>query len=192
MAYGPGQAYPPQPALPGVGRTGTGPLVNPSWLASTADRERTASVLRAGFTEGRLDRDELDERVAQAYAARTYAELWALTADLPAGPLPYPDQAPLPVGYSPLGYGPQPGAAALTGSSDVTGSWRSGAALLALALVIFTMAALVTAILTAHAQTGVVAPFTQVGTVPYQTNLLPAYRADTDGLHSEIRAPSAP
>ena len=47
-------------------------------------------VLRAGFTEGRLTQDELDDRVARAYAARTYGQLWELTSDLPAGALPYP------------------------------------------------------------------------------------------------------
>ena len=88
MAYGPGQAYSPQPARPGptqLGPAGAGPMVNPSWLAATADRERTVGTLRAGFAEGRLSQDELDERIAQAYAARTYADLWALTADLPIG-----------------------------------------------------------------------------------------------------------
>ena len=84
MAYGPGQAYPPQPPVPESGG------INPAWLAASADRERAVGVLRAGFTEGRLTQDELDERVAEAYAARTYGQLWALTADLPVGALPYP------------------------------------------------------------------------------------------------------
>ena len=64
--------------------------INPAWLAASADRERAVGVLRAGFTEGRLTQEELDDRVAQAYAARTYGQLWALTADLPAGALPGP------------------------------------------------------------------------------------------------------
>ncbi len=64
--------------------------MNPAWLAASADRERAVGVLRAGFTEGRLTQEELDERVAEAYAGRTYGDLWALIADLPAGPLPYP------------------------------------------------------------------------------------------------------
>ena len=88
MAYGPGQAFPPVPAVPAsTGFTGV-PGINPAWLAGSADRERTVGVLRAAFTEGRLNQDELDDRVARAYAARTYGELAALTADLPAGPLP--------------------------------------------------------------------------------------------------------
>lgn len=35
--------------------------------------------------QGRLGKDELNARVGQALAARTYADLAALTADLPAG-----------------------------------------------------------------------------------------------------------
>ncbi len=56
--------------------------------ASSADRERTVDVLKAGFTEGRLTQDEYNDRMGRAYASRTYGELMALTADLPAGPLP--------------------------------------------------------------------------------------------------------
>jgi hypothetical protein len=56
--------------------------------AASADRERAVDVLKAGFTEGRLTQDEYNERISQAYAARTYGELAAITADLPAGALP--------------------------------------------------------------------------------------------------------
>jgi hypothetical protein len=56
--------------------------------AASADRERAVDVLKAGFAEGRLTQDEYNERMNQAYAARTYAELSALTADLPAGAVP--------------------------------------------------------------------------------------------------------
>lgn len=39
------------------------------WLrASTADRERAVDVLKAGFAEGRLTKDEYDDRVSQAGA----------------------------------------------------------------------------------------------------------------------------
>jgi hypothetical protein len=86
VAYGPGQVY---PAVAGMG---TAPAVNPAWLAASADRERAVGVLRAGFAEGRLTQDELTDRVARVYASRTYRELWALTADLPSGPLPVPSR----------------------------------------------------------------------------------------------------
>jgi len=53
--------------------------------ASHADREQVIGTLKAAFVQGRLDRDEFDLRVSQAFASRTYAELAAVTADLPAG-----------------------------------------------------------------------------------------------------------
>ena len=55
--------------------------------ASAADRERAIDVLKAAFAEGRLTREEHEARVERAYRSRTYADLAALTADLPAGPL---------------------------------------------------------------------------------------------------------
>jgi hypothetical protein len=55
--------------------------------ASAADRERAIDVLKAAFAEGRLTREEHVTRVQSAYCSRTYADLAALSADLPAGPL---------------------------------------------------------------------------------------------------------
>jgi Domain of unknown function (DUF1707) len=52
--------------------------------ASHADREQVVGTLKAAFVQGRLDREEFDLRVGQALAAKTYADLAALTADLPA------------------------------------------------------------------------------------------------------------
>ena len=54
-------------------------------MASDADREKVVDMLKAAFARGRLTKEELDLRVGQAFAARTYADLAALTADLPAG-----------------------------------------------------------------------------------------------------------
>ena len=51
--------------------------------ASHADRERVIDTLKAAFVQGRLTKDELDQRVGQAFASKTYAELAALGADLP-------------------------------------------------------------------------------------------------------------
>ena len=56
----------------------------PAIRASDAERERVASALSAHAGEGRLTVEELDERTAAAYSARTLPELAALTADLPA------------------------------------------------------------------------------------------------------------
>ena len=53
--------------------------------ASHADREQVVGTLKAAFVQGRLTKDELDARAGQVFAARTYAELAVVTADLPAG-----------------------------------------------------------------------------------------------------------
>jgi hypothetical protein len=52
-------------------------------LASDAERERVALVLRDAAAEGRLTLEELSDRVAAAYSSRTSTELDALTGDLP-------------------------------------------------------------------------------------------------------------
>lgn len=52
--------------------------------ASRLDRERVIELLKAAFVQERLTQDELDTRVGQALASRTYADLAALTADIPA------------------------------------------------------------------------------------------------------------
>ena len=54
--------------------------------ASTADRDRSLEVIKASFVEGRLTKEELDLRVGQVLVSRFFAELMALTADLPVGP----------------------------------------------------------------------------------------------------------
>ena len=76
------------------------PGMNPAMRAASADRERAVDVLKAGFAEGRLTQDEYNERMNQAYAARTYAELAAITADLPAGAIP--TVYPMPVYQPPV------------------------------------------------------------------------------------------
>jgi Domain of unknown function (DUF1707) len=60
--------------------------------ASHADREHAIEVLKDAFVQDRLTKDELDTRVGQAFASRTYAELAAVTADIPAGPAAAPPQ----------------------------------------------------------------------------------------------------
>ncbi len=56
------------------------------FLASDADRDRVIDTLRAALTEGRLTGDEFGARVARTSGSRTYAELAAVMADIPAGP----------------------------------------------------------------------------------------------------------
>jgi hypothetical protein len=76
---------PPPPQVP---PTGYQTAMNPAMRAAATDRERTVDVLKAGFAEGRLTQEEYNDRMGRAYAARTYGELVALTADLPAGAFP--------------------------------------------------------------------------------------------------------
>ena len=51
--------------------------------AADADREAAAEFLREQHLAGRLDTEELQERIERTYAAKTYAELDAVLADLP-------------------------------------------------------------------------------------------------------------
>src|SRR5579863_10105576 len=52
--------------------------------ASAADREQAIEVIKAAFVQDRITKDELDQRIGQVLASRTYADLDVLTADLPA------------------------------------------------------------------------------------------------------------
>ena len=51
--------------------------------ASHADREQVIGTLKTAFVQGRLTEDELDARLDQVYASRTYTELAEVTADIP-------------------------------------------------------------------------------------------------------------
>ena len=53
-----------------------------------ADRERTIERLRQAAAEGRLEPDELEERVGSALAARTGGDLTGLVEDLPSARRP--------------------------------------------------------------------------------------------------------
>ncbi|NRQ32261.1 DUF1707 and DUF2154 domain-containing protein [Nonomuraea sp. NN258] len=58
--------------------------------ASDQDRERVAETLRVALTEGRITLEELNERVAGAYTARTLGDLDDMIADLPRQETPPP------------------------------------------------------------------------------------------------------
>jgi hypothetical protein len=53
--------------------------------ASHADRERVIDMLKAAFAQGRLTSGEFGEKISQAHASRTYADLAAVTAGIPVG-----------------------------------------------------------------------------------------------------------
>jgi Domain of unknown function (DUF1707)/2TM domain len=76
-----------------------------SLRASDADRERVAEALRQHHVDGRLDADELNQRLDRAYAAKTFGELDQVTTDLP--PLQVPARAGAPLSPRP----PDPGRA---------------------------------------------------------------------------------
>jgi hypothetical protein len=52
--------------------------------ASRADREQVIGTLKAAFAQGQLARGDFDVRVSRALASRTYADLAAVRAGLPA------------------------------------------------------------------------------------------------------------
>jgi len=54
--------------------------------ASHADRDQVVELLRVAAGDGRISPEELDDRLERALTARTYAELAALTTDLPVTP----------------------------------------------------------------------------------------------------------
>jgi hypothetical protein len=93
----------------------------PALRASDADRERAAETLRRAAGVGRLELDELDERLSAAYAARTRSELERLVADVVAA-----DEAPahrMPVRR---GEGGARWLVAIMGGCDRRGRWRLG------------------------------------------------------------------
>src|ERR1700750_2330982 len=67
-----------------------------SLRAGDADRESVAEFLREQHLAGRLDTDELQERLDRCFAAKAYAELDALLTDLPvrASPRELPSRRP--------------------------------------------------------------------------------------------------
>jgi len=64
--------------------------------ASHADRNYVIDGLKAAFVMGRLSKDEFADRISRALTSRTYADLAALTADLPPDRLPPPARPPAP------------------------------------------------------------------------------------------------
>lgn len=63
--------------------------------ASDRDRDTANGLLQTAYAEGRLTKDEYDERSGQALTAQTYQQLQALTADLPGHSLGVHPQYPV-------------------------------------------------------------------------------------------------
>ena len=91
---------------------------------SDADRERVTARLREHFAEGRLTREELDERITAALNAKTVGDLRQVMTDLP-------EPATALTGAGPLQRGVRPGPVYV----------RRGPRLLPLALLVLLVAA---------------------------------------------------
>ena len=96
---------------------------------SDQERHQVAEVLRKAAGEGRIDLDELDERLEATFAAKTYADLVPITADLPAAlheggvqPLPVQRQ----VGHVVAGPAYQ-SSFAMMSETKRSGPWQVGA-----------------------------------------------------------------
>ncbi len=70
-------------------------MTDPALRASDADREAVADRLRTAAVEGRLDDEELEARVAEAYSAKTHGELARVADDLPPLPAAPAPKAPV-------------------------------------------------------------------------------------------------
>ena len=79
----------------------------PELRASDADREHAVERLRRHHADGRLDLDEFEQRMGQAYSAKTVAELDLLMRDLP------PDVTPVPAPVTGPPLSPRPSRARL-------------------------------------------------------------------------------
>jgi hypothetical protein len=98
---------------------------------SDTDRERVAEALRTALADGRIDLDELSDRLDRTYAARTYRDLEPLVADLPgttsALPVPRAGTAPAPLAGGSLdrvgGLATSGSAIAIMGGASRKGLW---------------------------------------------------------------------
>jgi hypothetical protein len=73
-----------------------GPIAGGSLRASDADREKVATVLSTAYAEGRLSREEHEERLDQLLVAKTFDDLIPITRDLVVvgAPGPTPERTP--------------------------------------------------------------------------------------------------
>jgi hypothetical protein len=82
-----------------------------------AERDEVTTALHEHFAQGRLTRDELDERLTSTLSARTVGDLRAVTRDLPGG-------APVSVSQpAPWGRGPWETGAAYWGRGPLSSPW---------------------------------------------------------------------
>jgi Domain of unknown function (DUF1707) len=73
-----------------------GPIAGGNLRASDADRDQVATLLSTAYAEGRLSREEHDERIDQLMAAKTFDDLLPITGDLVMVGPPAPVATPQP------------------------------------------------------------------------------------------------
>lgn len=107
--------------------------------ASDADRDRTVTALQDHLAAGRLTIQEFDERLDQAYAAKTLGELDALMTDLPQADLERLPQASLRrTAASPPPARPGSAGSVQPGQGRFSPAWRAAwGSWLAISLVLF-------------------------------------------------------
>ena len=92
---------------------------------SDHDRHQVAELLRQAAGEGRLDLEELDERLEAAYSAKTYADLVPITADLPVRPTDHPAASQgVPVGQALVPAATYTTSVSVMGDCTRRGVWR--------------------------------------------------------------------
>lgn len=110
--------------------------------AGDSDREAVVERLRTALNEGRLELHEFDERVVEAYRAKTYADLDRLLTDLPGvAPVSRSQLAPTP---PPVG-APVPAAAPGTVPRWLAALWGTWAAAVGINIVIWLLVSISTA-----------------------------------------------
>jgi hypothetical protein len=115
-----------------------GPIAGGHLRASDADREQVATVLSTAYAEGRLTREEHDERIDQLMAAKTFDDLIPITRDLVVVGTPAPIASQQPSSRFRIDIaGQNPDSdkmIAIFGGATRTGKWRVRKNIQALAL----------------------------------------------------------
>jgi Domain of unknown function (DUF1707) len=115
-----------------------GPIAGGHLRASDADREQVATVLSTAYAEGRLTREEHDERIDQLMAAKTFDDLIPITHDLVVVGTPTPIDSRQPTNRFKIDTAAQSAESdkmiAIFGGASRTGKWRVRKNIQALAL----------------------------------------------------------
>jgi hypothetical protein len=118
----------------------SGPPPDPRMRAGDSDRDAVAEQLREAHTEGRLTLEELEDRLGKTYAARTFADLAPLTADLPPRPfgatVPRPAELARPQRSSPPAARREPSSGKWV-DAGIRGGWYAWATVVSICVVVW-------------------------------------------------------